>query len=195
SAPSAVRLVLPAPGDAAALPAGTDLERAALMRGEAVTFDGDGASLALVPVQESSDVLVWNAFRMTPALVDRDGAGLAEAEYTMREAVRDATAALTALPPTPGAPSARATVAELAGYLGSTPLPPGASARAHRVLDTVAMVEAILLVAGERQPDTGIGLGSAQRGDAAYASLRRAVRVARTAAINAVAQEALCAPR
>ncbi|MDF0529262.1 hypothetical protein P0W64_08965 [Tsukamurella sp. 8F] len=191
SAPTAVRLLLPAPGDPAGLPAGTAAERAALARGEAVGFDGAGSSLLLVPTAESADVVAWTSFRVAPALVDRDPITLGEAEYALRDAVRDATSALAALPPEPGAPSAHAAVAELAQHLGATPLPAIAGARAHRVLDTAATVEAILLVAGERHPDAGIGLGGAQRGDAAYSALARAVRSARTAAIDSITRDAL----
>ncbi len=191
AAPSTVRLLLPAPGDSAVLPGGSELEVAALARGEAVTFDGATGSIALVPTPESSDVLCWNIFHITPALPHRDSLSLGEAEYALRGAVRDAASALAALPPAPGTPSARATVAELAQYLSSYPLPPVAGERAHRVLDTAATVEAILLVAEQQHPDAGITLASARAGDAAYASLWRAVRAARSAAIDAIARDAL----
>ena len=66
-----------------------------------------------------------------------------------------------------------------------------ATERAHRVLDSAGMVEAILLVAGAENPYAGLTLASAQGGDAAYRDLWRTVRAARVAAVNAVCRDEL----
>lgn len=190
--PHAVRLLLPAPGDARGLPPGSEAAVAAVRRGEATVFDGAGASLVLVPTPEAADVMRWQVFRCAPPLRDPDSLNLSEAEHLLAEAVRAAPGALAALPPAPDvAAQARATVATLTAQLGSHRLPAAASARAHRVLERASAVEAILLVAGAHRPHTGISLAAAQAGDGYYRELWTIVRAARTAAINAVCRDAL----
>ncbi|MEC4614360.1 hypothetical protein [Tsukamurella tyrosinosolvens] len=190
--PHTVRLLLPAPGDARGLPAGTDLEEAAMARGEVVLFDGAASTIALVPTPEAGDVMRWQAFLHEPALVDPDPVSLGAAEHALRDAVRQAPSALASLPPAPDAASdPRGVVMELTRYLGAHRLPLGATERAHRVLDSAGMVEAILLVAGAENPYAGLTLASAQGGDAAYRDLWRTVRAARVAAVNAVCREEL----
>lgn len=191
-APHAVRLLLPAPGDARGLPAGTDLEEAAMARGEVVVFDGAHSSIALIPTPEAGDVMRWQAFLHEPALVDPDPMPLGAAEQELRGAVREAPSALAGLPPAPDATDdPRRIVMELTRYLGAHRLPRSATERAHRVLDSAGMVEAILLVAGAQAPYTGLTLASAQGGDAAYRDLWRTVRAARVAAVNAVCRDEL----
>lgn len=190
--PHSVRLVLPAPGDARGLPAGSEFEAAALARGEAAVFDGRHASIALVPTPESADVMRWQAFWIEPALADPDPMPLGAAELELRGAVREAPSALAGLSPAPDAnDDPRQLVLELTRYLSSHRLPRSASERAHRVLDSASMVEAILLVASALAPHAGLTLASAQGGDATYLGLWRTVRAARVAAVNAVCREEL----
>jgi hypothetical protein len=190
--PHTVRLLLPAPGDARGLPAGTDLEQAAMARGEVVIFDGAAASIALVPTPEAGDVMRWQAFLHEPPMTDPDPISLGEAEHALRDAVRQAPSALASLPAAPDATTEpRRLVMELTRFLGSHRLPLSATERAHRVLDSAGMVEAILLVAGAENPYSGLTLASAQGGDAAYRDLWRTVRTARVAAVNAVCRDEL----
>jgi hypothetical protein len=189
--PTSVRLLLPAPGDTRGLPAGSPVAVAATTRGEAAIFEGPEDTAVLVPVPEAGDVMRWSVFDC-PGLTDPDPIGLAEAEHLLRDAVNTAATALATLPAGPDAiTDARATVAELTAAIGAHRLPARHPVRAHRVLDSAAMVEAILLVAGARHPHTGLSLASAQAGDAGYRELWRTVRLARTAAINAVCRELL----
>ncbi len=190
-APHSVRLLLPAPGDARGLPAGTDLEQAAMARGEVVLFDGAVSTIALVPTPEGGDVMRWQAYLHEPALADPDPVPLGAAEQELRGAVRAAPSALAGLPPTPDASDPRDLVRDLTRQLGAHRLPRSASERAHRVLDSAGMVEAILLVAGAENPYAGLTLASAQDGDAAYRDLWRSVRAARVAAVNAVCRDEL----
>ncbi|WP_461165721.1 hypothetical protein [Tsukamurella serpentis] len=191
-APHTVRLLLPAPGDARGLPADTDLEDAAMARGESVVFDAAHTSIALVPTPEAGDVMRWQAFAHEPALTDPDQLPLGAAEQQLRGAVREAPSALAGLPPAPDAgDDPRRLVMELTRFLGAHRLPRSASERAHRVLDSAGMVEAILLVAGAQAPYSGLTLASAQGGDETYRDLWRTVRAARVAAVNAVCREEL----
>ncbi|WP_248491919.1 hypothetical protein [Tsukamurella sp. PLM1] len=69
-----------------------------MARGEAVVFDGEHSSIALVPTPEAGDVMRWQAFLHEPALVDPDPLPLGAAEQELRGAVKAAPSALAGLP-------------------------------------------------------------------------------------------------
>lgn len=184
-----LRLVLPAPGDVRGLPAGTDFAGAALATGEGVVVGAPGApGLGLVPHREGPDVLRWSVFALEPVPESAADRGLGEAEFAMREAVRDAASALTGIP-TVGTDGRRADpreeiateVAELARHRYPGSLPP----RAARILDTADQVAAILTVAG-RGGGLRAGSASATAGrEAVLQPLWTAVREARVCAVTA----------
>ncbi|MFE6857375.1 hypothetical protein [Nocardia sp. NPDC057668] len=184
-----VRLVLPIPGDVRGLPVGTEFAAAATEAGEGLYVGAPGTrGTGLVPVWTDDDALQWRVYATPIPFATESEMPLGEAEYTMRQAVRDAADALQQLHTTrvdSNGPSPRDLIEdELAaysqhGYPDSLPL------RARRILDTADQVAAILTVA-ERAPASAPVSGTAI---AAQESLLRplwnAIRAARLAAVHA----------
>lgn len=113
---------------------------------------------------------------------------LGEAEYTMREAVRDAADALQQLQTTrlgSGGVGPRELVeAELAGHTRHK-YPESMPLRARRILDTADQVAAILTVA-EREPASAPTSATAVAAqEALLRPLWNAIRAARLAAVHA----------
>lgn len=184
-----LRLVLPAPGDVRGLTPNTDFTAAAIAAGEGVLAGVPGeVGTGLVPQRRGSDLLYWKVFS-EPVPRSAEQHSLGEAEYAMREAVRDAADALARLQNvavgSTGDPRA-GIEAELArsahhAYPDSMPI------RARRILDTADRVAAILTVAARQPasaPASATGSG-AQEG--ALRPLWAAIRAARLAAVNASA--------
>jgi hypothetical protein len=120
AAGAGVHLVLPAPGDVRALPAGTAFASAALAAGEGVVVGAPGTpGVGLVPTVEGPDVLRWTVFAIPSVPEPAVDGGLGAAEFAIREAVRAAAAALSGIPtvgtdgrrtdPFPRVPSASST--------------------------------------------------------------------------------------
>ncbi|WP_138996655.1 hypothetical protein [Rhodococcus zopfii] len=184
-----VHLVLPAPGDVRALPAGTAFAAAALAAGEGVVVGAPGTpGVGLVPTVEGPDVLRWTVFAIPSVPEPAVDGGLGAAEFAIREAVRDAASALSGIP-TVGTDGRRTDpraliaeeVAELAWHRYPASLPP----RAVRVLDTADQVAAILTVAGRGGGmRAGSASGAASR-EGALQPLWTAVRDARVGAVAA----------
>lgn len=184
-----IRLVLPSPGDVRGLPAGVAFSAAATAAGEGVLVGAPGTpGLGLVPTVEGPDVLRWTVFAVpvVPELTDLPGLG--EAEFTMREAVRDAASTLAGIRTvgddarsTDPRAEIAAEIAELARHRYPDTIPQ----RAVRILDSAGQVAAILTVAGR-----GGGLraatatATAAREDA-LRPLWTAVRNARVGAVDA----------
>ncbi|MFZ3394729.1 hypothetical protein TVH25_15835 [Rhodococcus sp. 7Tela_A2] len=186
---SGIRLLLPSPGDVRGLPVGIAFSAAATAAGEGVLVGAPGTpGLGLVPTVEGPDVLRWTVFAVpaVPELTDLPGLG--EAEFTMREAVRDAAATLTGIR-TVGddgrSTDPRAEIAaEIAEYARHR-YPDSIPQRAVRILDAADQVAAILTVAGR---GGGLRAGSATTLDARESALRplwTAVRHARVGAVDA----------
>ncbi|MFI1913689.1 hypothetical protein [Nocardia sp. NPDC020380] len=184
-----VRLVLPVPGDVRGLPVGSEFAAAATEAGEGLLIGVAGhAGTGLVPVWTDEDALQWRVYATPIPVTAEPDMPLGEAEYSMREAVRDAADALQHLQTTrlgSGGVGPRELVeAELAGhskhrYPDSMPL------RARRILDTADQVAAILTVA-EREPasaPTSSSVAAAQ--EALLRPLWNAIRSARLAAVHA----------
>lgn len=182
-------LVLPAPGDVRGLPAGTPFAAAATTARQGVVVGAPGApGLGLVPAVEGPEVLHWRVFTMDPVPAPAAAAGLGEAEFAMREAVREAAAILTGIP-TVGSPDAsgdpRTRIAAAAAELARHRYPPSLPARAARILESADRVEAILTVAaGGGAQRAASAAGTSGREDALRA-LTAAVRAARTGAVAA----------
>ncbi|MFF0634418.1 hypothetical protein ACFYTS_18145 [Nocardia sp. NPDC004151] len=184
-----VRLVLPIPGDVRGIPVGTEFAAAATEAEEGILVGAPGTTgTGLVPVWTDEDALQWRVYSTPIPLTLAPEMPLGEAEYTMREAVRDAADALQQMHTTrlgSGGVAPRDLVeAELAGhsrhkYPDSMPL------RARRILDTADQVAAILTVA-EREPASAPTSATAVAAqEALLRPLWNAIRAARLAAVHA----------
>ncbi|MEU1204009.1 hypothetical protein [Nocardia sp. NPDC005825] len=184
-----VRLVLPIPGDVRGIPVGTEFAAAATEAEEGILVGAPGTNgTGLVPVWTDEDALQWRVYSTPIPLTLAPEMPLGEAEYTMREAVRDAADALAQMHTTRlgsgGVPPRDLVEAELAGhsrhkYPDSMPL------RARRILDTADQVAAILTVA-EREPASAPTSATAVAAqEALLRPLWNAIRAARLAAVHA----------
>ncbi len=184
-----LRLVLAAPGDARGLPAGTAFAAAAMDARQGILVGVPGAPGAgLVPVVEGPDVLRWTVFTVDPIPDPGAVPSLGEAEFAIREAVRDAAATLTGIP-TVGSGTdigdPRSRIASAAAELARHRYPSSLPVRAARVLDSADQVEAILTVAaGGGAERAGSASGTSGREEALRA-LSSALRVARSGAVAA----------
>ena len=182
--------MLPVAGDLRGLPGPAAFRSAALDAGEAVC----GATLGLVPTvvdyapSSAPSTVLWQAFAVGPAPVDQTV--VAEAEYELSTAIRETAGAL---PP-----------ADLAGWMGDVTdalrdarrageklnLPPGFPPRAVALVAQAERLQAVLDLA-RRHPTGGAvdRAGIAARDDA-LRPLAHAVRRARLAGYNALAEPA-----
>jgi hypothetical protein len=184
-----LRLVLPVPGDARGLPGGSEFAAAAMEAEEGVLAGPPGTDgIGLVPRWVNDDTLQWTVYHTRAPAVTEPDIPLGEAEYAMRQAVRDAADALTRLHTTgssTGGTDPRELIeAQLADYSRHA-YPDWIPLRARRILDTTDHVAAILTVA-QRAPASAPTSASAM---AAQETLLRplwnAIRAARLAAIHA----------
>ncbi|MDH6678842.1 hypothetical protein M2284_003055 [Rhodococcus sp. LBL1] len=187
-----VRLVLPAPGDVRGLPAGTGFARAALDAGEGVLVGETGQpGIGLVPVVEGPDVLRWTVFPIETVPAPGAHTGLGEAEYAMREAIRDAADALLQLSSVhTGRPGTdpRRRIAEALDDRAHHRYPDAVPTRALRILDSADQVVAILAVAEDDSPTEAPSASSAAAREDLLRPLWTAVRTARVAAVSACAR-------
>jgi hypothetical protein len=197
-----IALALPIPGDVRGLPAGTQFGRDAIAAGEAMVLEGFNGAIGLVPdfeYPESPDddfefefdpelcALSWTVYSIDaappPAHLD-----LGEAEYALRDAVRSAADALTAL--RAGASGGdvgdpRRLVEQVLDSTRAHRIPDHAPTRAIRVLENAAHVDAIITVSAELIP-IGQSSSEVQLASDALRPLNSVVRSARLAAIDAI---------
>lgn len=189
--PTELRLVLPAPGDVRGLPAGTAFATAALGAGNGLLVGVPGsAGIGLVPVVEGPDVLRWTVYSVSTVTGPAEHIGLGEAEYSMREAVRNAAAALLQLQTVPtGTPTddARTRIAEAIAEHAHHRYPESLSPRALRVLDSADHVAAILTVAEHDSTNQAPSVSAAETRESLLRPLWASVRSARMAAAASVA--------
>ena len=182
-----MRLVLPVPGDARGLPAATEFATAAMDAEEGVIVGVPGSEgVALVPQWIGEDALQWTVFD-TPIPVPIPDMTLGEAEYAMREAVREAAEALMQLHTTAvgGDDDPRELIEdELADYSRHI-YPDSAPLRARRILDSADHVAAILTVAQQTAPSSPSSASAVQAQETLLRPLWNAIRAARLAAVNA----------
>ncbi|MEV0946652.1 hypothetical protein [Rhodococcus sp. NPDC049939] len=186
-----LRLVLPGPGDVRGLPAGTEFAAAALRAGEGILAGAPGGpGLGLIPSTEGPDVLRWTVYAIDHIPLDLHHIGLGEAEYGMREAVRDAAKALETLEllDTASGNDPRALVADALARSSRHRYPAEMPARALRILDSADRVAAILGVAEKSAPDRTVSATGAATVEDLLRPLWSVVRSARGAAINATAE-------
>ncbi|WP_068276274.1 hypothetical protein [Aldersonia kunmingensis] len=187
SAPDArLRLVLPAAGDVRGLTPGSPFATAAMAAGEGVLAGTVGAmGLGLVPNQPDPDTVKWTLFsEPIPDLVA--DMSMREAEYAMREAVRDAADTLSALHSVAVGLSAdpRALVEAELRKSASHTYPESMPIRTRRVLDSADRVAAILTVAAQQPANAPASASGAGLHEDALRPLWRAIRAARVAAVN-----------
>lgn len=192
---AAVRLVLPAPGDVADLPANTDFARAAAGALQGVLIGAPGTDgIGLVPVVEGPDVLRWTVYGTPiPEYGQRDQ-GLGAAEYAMREAVRgaaDALGTMQALPTRTLEVDPRTHIAQLIADAGRHRYPADVSERAFRVLESADRVAAILSVAMRSAPTESPTAAAAAAREDLIRPLWSAVRTARLTAVATSIESAM----
>lgn len=185
---AAIRLVLPAAGDVQGLPAGTAFASAALAGGQGILVGNPGTpGIGLVPVVEGPDVLRWIVFALPELPESPAFSGLGEAEFTMREAVRDAASTLTGIRTVDldgRRTDPRAEIAEVVAEQARHRYPDDVPQRAVRILDSADQVAAILtVVAGGR----GLQADSASAASSREDALRPLWAAVRTARLGAVA--------
>lgn len=193
--PGQIRLLLPAAGDTRGLTPGAAHTRDAISAGETILLLPDSPAGAfrgfgVIPIREGRDVLRWavHGLPLEDQLRVPAPRALGEARYELREAVRDAAELFTRIQTVGASPAAaRARITELTEQAHDHALPPTVSPRVSDVLDSAAMVAAILTVAGE-----SAGGDAATTSAAALAedSLRRLWGIVREARLAAVAEAA-----
>ncbi|WP_179275328.1 hypothetical protein [Rhodococcus sp. 14-2470-1a] len=192
-----IELLLPSPGSAQNLTPGTAFSRAALVTGQAVLVGSPGADgIGLVPAVEGPDVMRWTVHTVRiPDHFVRDFS-LGEAEYAMRDAVRDAAEALgtmSALPTrTPNGDPRTRIAAELES-LARHRYPIDTPERVLRVLESADRVSAILSVAQHDSPTEAPTAAAEAARENLIRPLWSAVRAARLSAVARSIEEG--APR
>lgn len=181
-----LRLVLPVAGDVRGLAPGSPFATAATAAGEGVLAGAVGAmGLGLVPHRPAPDSMQWTLFSEPIPELASD-MSLREAEYAMREAVRDAADALSALQSVAVGSTADPRMlveAELRKSASHT-YPESMPIRARRVLDSADRVAAILAVAAHQPASAPASAMGAGLHEDALRPLWRAIRAARIAAVN-----------
>lgn len=192
--------VLPVPGDVRGLPAGTQFAREALAVGEAVILAGPGAAIGLVPELLDDDAdglgatMSWTVYALAAApTIDQHDLGTAE--YALRSAVRSATDAMGAVTSLcSGRDDPRDLVEDLLDATRIHRIPDHAPARAVRVLESAALVDAIVTVGADVVATGAHSSSQAQRAAEALAPLGAVVRSARAAAVAAILDSARRGP-
>ncbi len=190
-----IRLVLPVPGDVRGLPVGSEFAVAATEAGEGVLVGPPGGpGTGYVPSWLQEDVLGWTAFSVDVPPGPATEVGLGEAEYEMREAVREAAATLmklhsVALESSTSDPRADVE-AELAEYALHR-YPESIPARARRVLDSADHVAAILTVAEDESTTAAPSASGALAREELLRPLWNSVRSARLVAVQSSVRAAV----
>jgi hypothetical protein len=186
--PDEIRMVLPVPGDPRGLPGPGEFTGAALLAGEAVIAGGYG----LVPevrqhTSGSGDVfetVLWRFFELPAAPADT-GPEPAEAEGDLNVALAEATAALARLDVAQWRPELAGALATLRRPDFAGDLPPGYDARARRLYARAAVLDGVLVLAGQSAPGGAVSGYEARQRDEALRPLTTACRRALAAACNA----------
>ena len=189
--PAQLLLALPVPGDPRGLPGPAAVNVAALDAGECVVAEvaGREGRWALVPqvsefgsVWEPGALVTWSVLGAAPRRAP-ESSSVADSERELRLALATATQALADLDVARWREDAADRIAAVRdGALTPDVLPPGASARAARVLQTAARVLAIVDLAVE---DDGAAITGYEASSRAQA-LREVAGVARRAVVAAV---------
>ncbi len=196
---TAVRVVLPAPGDPIGLPGPGPFTSAALGASEAVlAVRPDGAGTGLVPVLTSHGTsldgtvttVTWTAYDVTVPLVDQ-GPWLHDAEHDLRRAVVEAAGALGALEVARWDPDVAEALRDLRREvrygIDDDELPGSWPPRARDLLVRCRQLAGVVQLAG-RSAGAAVDARQADARDRVLRDLARVVRRARVAAYNAHGQ-------
>lgn len=205
---SSIQPVFPVPGDVRGLPAGTAFAQEAIFAGEAVLIGSPDSSspLGLVPAfvdtaddgdlptdspGDSATELTWTLHAL-PAVPPVEHHDLGDTEFALRSAVRTAAETLAVT----GAHWAadmvddpRSLVEQLVETALHHRIPDHAPARAVRVLETAAHVDAIIAVSSGITTSAHSS-ADVQRATEAVQPLVAVVRSARSAAVTAILHSA-----
>ena len=195
SGATALRVVLPAPGDPFGLAGPADFTVEATDAGEAVLVEGGPVPLGLVPhvtefgsVLEPGAIVDWRVSQVQPPRPLAESLG--DADRSLREATRSATEALAGLDVSRWREDAAERISGVRdGRLPADAVPHRFDARAARVLTSAARVRAIAALALEDDGAAVTGWEAAERAR----SLREVDAVARRSlaiAANVEAPEA-----
>ncbi|MDY6810900.1 MAG: hypothetical protein SW127_18115, partial [Actinomycetota bacterium] len=178
---------LPTAGDPQGLPP-APATAAALSAGEILLVDrAEGTTLGLVP-ELIGDTCRWSMYRYERRVTAASTESLGQIEYDLREAIRETTDIVGAL----GSGGLKLSPAALRSALATLTarhqitLPPHDDARASRVIDSAARVEAIVTLAGAQAPTFGVTAGHVELADTGLRRLAAMARSARAAAVNQV---------
>lgn len=188
-----LRLVLPVPGDVRGLPTGTAFAADAVEAGEGLLLGVPGAEgTGLIPSPVDEHTLQWTVYSVPMPRAAGADMSLGEAEYAMREAVRDAADALMRLHTTglgAGDADPRELIeAELADYSRHT-YPECVPLRAKRILDSADHVAAILTVAQREPASAPTSASAATAHETLLRPLWDAIRAARLVAVHTAAPQ------
>ena len=195
--------LLPLPGDVRGLPAGTQFQRDAVTAGEAILVGRDlSEAVGLVPDFEYDELedesefepeptaLSWTVYSVPGAPIP-EYLDLAQAEYALRVAVRSAADALGAIRAAgTDVADPRGLVEQVLEAARGHRVPDHAPARAVRVLENAAHIDAIITVSSGLIP---IGLQTSSEVQIASDAIRPlsgVVRSARMAAVSAILHSA-----
>ena len=203
----AIALALPVPGDVRGLPPGTQFGRDAITAGEAIIVGPADSPVGLVPEFEYPDAsdaddefefepelcaLSWTVYSLASSPVPEQ-LDLGAEEYALRDAVRAAADALGAL--RAGAPGGevadpRRLVEQVLDSTSAHRIPDHAPARAVRVLENAAHVDAIITVSAGLIPSGLQSSSEVQLASDALRPLNSVVRSARLAAVSSILESA-----
>lgn len=184
-----LRLVLPAPGDVRGLPVGTAFAADAIDAEEGLLLGVPGQEgTGLIPQWDDDETLQWTVYSVNIPQVGGPDMSLGEAEYTMRESVRDAADALMRLHTTAlgaGDADPREQIeAQLAAYSRHA-YPDSIPLRAKRILDTADHVAAILTVAQHEPASSPTSASALDSHESLLRPLWNTLRQARLVAVHA----------
>jgi hypothetical protein len=175
------RLVLPVPGDMRGLGGPGAFGLAALDAGQAAVIAE--VRIGLVPRPVADGVLRWTVFDL-PQVPPVEQITLAEAEYGLAAAMREAATTLANLDIARHRPGVREEIDTVLRSQPSLEWPQGMPPRSLRVLQRAAEVQAILDVAAGDAPGGALSASAARARAEALRPLSSAVRRARCAAVD-----------
>jgi hypothetical protein len=179
--PSSIRLVLPVPGDVRGMPSTGAFSRAAIEQGHGVLLVDIGYGLIPTPVADG--LLRWTLYSVLEVVAPDEHLHLGEAEFALREQVRQSASTLTSLGVARHRPGVRQEIENALRARPRSLWPDGMPAQALRVLQHADEVEAILAAASVDHPGGALSASAAQARADALRPLTTAVRVARRAAV------------
>jgi hypothetical protein len=187
-AATSVRLVLPVPGDVRGVPGPPEFIAAAIEAGEAAC----GGELGIVPEvteyypSSAPPTVVWHAYVI--GAVPPDYVQLADVQYELTSAIRDAASALAAADVAGGAADIADALRDARRAGEFLNLPPKFPSRAVALLAQAERMQAVLELAADDPEGGAVDRFGMSARDTALRSLAAAVRRARLAGYNAGAE-------